>query len=173
MHEGRSRRPYSSFGIDITGLDFCSERSGNRAVSRLAPFPFQENLASRISHLYETGLVKPLIPSGQQPGTTHFAHPTLVAATFLLNLIVLTACFAFVLRKSMQTGKEPVAGLRAWNSLVPFVKRGEKGIFILAPMVGRRSAKDVSTDEASEDATTEGQRTRRGPLFYPAKRFWL
>src|SRR6202789_3991027 len=34
-----------------------------------------------------------------------------------------------------------VAGLRTWNSLGRFVKRGEKGIFILAPMVGRRSAK--------------------------------
>jgi hypothetical protein len=36
------------------------------------------------------------------------------------------------------------------------------GIFILAPMVGRRSPKDVSTDEPSEDATTEGQRTLYG-----------
>jgi hypothetical protein len=44
-----------------------------------------------------------------------------------------------------------VAGLRTWNSLGRFVKRGEKGIFILAPMVGRRSTKDVSTDESSED----------------------
>src|SRR5580658_316469 len=55
-----------------------------------------------------------------------------------------------------------VAGLRAWNSLGRFVKRGEKGIFILAPMVGRRSTKDVATDEASEDATTEGKRTLYG-----------
>jgi len=49
-----------------------------------------------------------------------------------------------------------VAGLRTWNSLGRFVKRGEKGIFILAPMVGRRSTKDVATDELSEDATTRG-----------------
>src|ERR1700691_5439036 len=55
-----------------------------------------------------------------------------------------------------------VAGLRAWNSLGRFVKRGEKGIFILAPMVGRRSTKDVATDEASEDATTDGHRTLYG-----------
>ena len=55
-----------------------------------------------------------------------------------------------------------VAGLRTWNSLGRFVKRGEKGIFILAPMVGRRSTKDVATDEPSEDATTEGQRTLHG-----------
>jgi hypothetical protein len=49
-----------------------------------------------------------------------------------------------------------------WNSLGRFVKRGEKGIFILAPMVGKRSTKDVATDEPSEDATTEGQRTLYG-----------
>jgi hypothetical protein len=55
-----------------------------------------------------------------------------------------------------------VAGLRTWNSLGRFVKRGEKDIFILAPMVGRRGTKDVSTDESSEDATTEGQRTLYG-----------
>ena len=47
-----------------------------------------------------------------------------------------------------------VAGLRTWNSLGRFVKRGEKGIFILAPMVGRRSTKDAATDEPREDATT-------------------
>ena len=55
-----------------------------------------------------------------------------------------------------------VAGLRTWNSLGRFVKRGEKGIFILAPMVGRRSTKDVATEEQSDDATTEGQRTLYG-----------
>ena len=55
-----------------------------------------------------------------------------------------------------------VAGLRTWNSLGRFVKRGEKGIFILAPMVGRRSMRDVATDEPSEDATTDGRRTLYG-----------
>ena len=49
-----------------------------------------------------------------------------------------------------------VAGLRTWNSLGRFVKRGEKGIFILAPMVGRRSAKDVATDEPSDDSNNRG-----------------
>jgi hypothetical protein len=55
-----------------------------------------------------------------------------------------------------------VAGLRTWNSLGRFVKRGEKGIFILAPMVGRRSTKDTATEEPSDDVTTEGQRTLYG-----------
>ena len=31
-----------------------------------------------------------------------------------------------------------VAGIRTWNSLGRFVKRGEKGILILAPMVGKK-----------------------------------
>ncbi len=43
-----------------------------------------------------------------------------------------------------------VAGLRTWNSLGRFVKRGEKGILILAPMIGRKKA-DTAT-EATEDA---------------------
>ena len=51
---------------------------------------------------------------------------------------------------------------RTWNSLGRFVKRGEKGVVIFAPMVGKRSTKDVSTHEPSEDATTEGQRTLHG-----------
>ena len=55
-----------------------------------------------------------------------------------------------------------VAGYRTWTSLGRFVRRGEKGIFILAPMVGRRSTKDVATDERSEDPTTECQRTLYG-----------
>jgi len=32
-----------------------------------------------------------------------------------------------------------VAGIRTWNSLGRFVKRGEKGIMILAPMIGRKT----------------------------------
>ena len=43
-----------------------------------------------------------------------------------------------------------VAGLRTWNSLGRFVKRGEKGILILAPMIGHKKADSVT--EAAEDA---------------------
>ena len=43
-----------------------------------------------------------------------------------------------------------VAGLRTWNSLGRFVKRGEKGIMILAPMIGHKKADIVA--EATEDA---------------------
>jgi hypothetical protein len=43
-----------------------------------------------------------------------------------------------------------VAGLRTWNSLGRSVKRGEKGIMILAPMIGQKKADSVA--EAAEDA---------------------
>ena len=38
-----------------------------------------------------------------------------------------------------------VAGIRTWNSLGRFVKRGEKGILILAPMVGNRRLRQEET----------------------------
>jgi hypothetical protein len=43
-----------------------------------------------------------------------------------------------------------VAGIRTWNSLGRFVKRGEKGILILAPMIGRK--KTDSAAESTADA---------------------
>jgi hypothetical protein len=44
-----------------------------------------------------------------------------------------------------------VASLRTWNSLGRFVKRGEKGILILAPMISRKKADRAA--EPPEDAT--------------------
>ncbi|MGO8985340.1 MAG: ArdC-like ssDNA-binding domain-containing protein, partial [Terriglobales bacterium] len=55
-----------------------------------------------------------------------------------------------------------VAGYRAWTSLGRFVRRGEKGILILAPMVGYRSARQneiappIETD--APDARKQEQR---------------
>ncbi|MGB6132316.1 MAG: ArdC family protein [Acidobacteriaceae bacterium] len=44
-----------------------------------------------------------------------------------------------------------VAGIRAWNELGRFVKRGEKGIQILAPMIGyRRNRKDKAAEPDQE-----------------------
>jgi hypothetical protein len=40
-----------------------------------------------------------------------------------------------------------VAGIRAWNELGRFVKKGEKGIQILAPIIGHRRKKDVADQE--------------------------
>jgi len=40
-----------------------------------------------------------------------------------------------------------VAGIRAWNELGRFVKRGEKGIQILAPMIGYRRRRDAAEQE--------------------------
>jgi antirestriction factor ArdC-like protein len=45
-----------------------------------------------------------------------------------------------------------VAGLRTWNSLGRFVKRGEKGIFILAPMIGKtRKEEEAKAEEDKKD----------------------
>jgi len=54
-----------------------------------------------------------------------------------------------------------IAGVRTWNSLGRFVKRGEKGIMILAPMIGYRGSRqdeiatDIQTDNAAEERTPE------------------
>jgi hypothetical protein len=56
-----------------------------------------------------------------------------------------------------------VAGIRAWNSLGRFVKRGEKGILILAPMVGNRrsrqneNATEIDTDNTADERKPEQQ----------------
>ena len=56
-----------------------------------------------------------------------------------------------------------VAGIRTWNSLGRFVKRGEKGILILAPMVGNRRSRqaeiatNTDTDNAADERKPEAQ----------------
>ena len=50
-----------------------------------------------------------------------------------------------------------------WNSLGRFVKQGEKGILILAPMVGKRRSRqneiatEIDTDNAADERKPEGQ----------------
>src|ERR1035441_2750017 len=70
-----------------------------------------------------------------------------------------------------------VAGLRTWNSLGRFVKRGEKGIFILAPMVGRRSTLAAAGSGGIEDwsLTSMQQRLLKtgGRLVKHARYCWL
>ena len=51
-----------------------------------------------------------------------------------------------------------VAGYRAWTSLGRFVRRGEKGIFILAPMVGNKRKKD---DTESAEQNSDAKETLR------------
>ena len=47
-----------------------------------------------------------------------------------------------------------VAGIRTWNELGRRVKRGEKGIAILAPMIGKRRKKENAQATTEEDANT-------------------
>jgi antirestriction protein ArdC len=54
-----------------------------------------------------------------------------------------------------------VAGIRTWNELGRRVKRGEKGIAILAPMIGKRRKKentDAGTEEEANQSTLLGFR---------------
>jgi len=48
-----------------------------------------------------------------------------------------------------------VAGIRAWNQLGRFVKRGERGIQILAPITGYRRRKAEAEHDAATDASEE------------------
>ena len=54
-----------------------------------------------------------------------------------------------------------VAGIRTWNSLGRFVKRGEKGILILAPMVGYRRLRQ---EETAADTGTDAKEERKQQL---------
>ena len=58
-----------------------------------------------------------------------------------------------------------VAGLYAWNQLGRKVMKGQRGIRILAPMIGSRKTKDTDTNKQTRDITqTVNQpRTRRLP----------
>ena len=47
-----------------------------------------------------------------------------------------------------------VAGLRTWNSLGRFVRRGEKGILILAPMVGNKRKKNDNAEQNADSKET-------------------
>jgi hypothetical protein len=47
-----------------------------------------------------------------------------------------------------------VAGMYAWNQLGRRVKRGEKGIMILAPMLGKKPRTDAHSENALSDAKT-------------------
>ena len=50
-----------------------------------------------------------------------------------------------------------VAGVRTWNSLGRFVRRGEKGILILAPLVGRNRRTLEQTTVEEDEKNTQPQ----------------
>jgi antirestriction protein ArdC len=51
-----------------------------------------------------------------------------------------------------------VAGIRTWNSLGRFVKRGEKGILILAPMVSKNRDAEQAEDAKETESKLSGFR---------------
>ena len=89
-----------------------------------------------VNHLVEA------LESGQSEVLTQYLSAMGRFHNYSFGNIMLIAC-----QKPDATN---VAGLRTWNSLGRFVKRGEKGILILAPMVGRK--KTDSAAEPTEDA---------------------
>jgi hypothetical protein len=54
-----------------------------------------------------------------------------------------------------------VAGLRTWNSLGRFVKRGEKGIFILAPTLRANISETTPVVLINEQGEEEKKRDER------------
>ena len=57
-----------------------------------------------------------------------------------------------------------VAGVRTWNSLGRFVRRGEKGILILAPMVGKKTKNlEETTAENGAEKTRKRSYTPSAP----------
>jgi hypothetical protein len=50
-----------------------------------------------------------------------------------------------------------VAGIRTWNSLGRFVKRGEKGILILAPMVSKNLKKNQEAEQSGDAKQLESK----------------
>ena len=56
-----------------------------------------------------------------------------------------------------------VAGYRTWTTLGRFVRRGEKGIFILAPMVGN---KRKTSESENPEQNTDAKDTQAQPTLY-------
>jgi N-terminal domain of anti-restriction factor ArdC len=58
---------------------------------------------------------------------------------------------------SQRPSATQVCGMRAWNALGRFVKRSEKGIVILAPMVGHRRLRqqEIAVDESANQEHTQ------------------
>src|SRR3954468_14181639 len=50
-----------------------------------------------------------------------------------------------------------VAGMYAWNQLGRRVKRGEKGIMILAPMLGKKPRTDAHSENAPSESSESGK----------------
>jgi N-terminal domain of anti-restriction factor ArdC len=94
------------------------------------------------------------LESGQSEVLTQYLNAMARFHTYSSRNIMLIAR-----QKPMATR---VAGIRSWNSLGRFVKRGEKGILILAPMIGRKKrthdiATEIETDNAADERKPEQQ----------------
>src|SRR6204780_2199239 len=95
------------------------------------------------------------LESGQSEVLTHYLSAMVRFHNYSFGNIMLIA--------PQKPDATNVAGFRTWNSLGRFVKRGEKGILILAPMVGygrarqNESATEIETDNAADERKPEQQ----------------
>ncbi|HEY8671671.1 MAG TPA: ArdC family protein, partial [Terriglobales bacterium] len=89
------------------------------------------------------------LESGQSDVLTQYLNAMARFHNYSFGNIMLIA-----LQKPQATN---VAGIRTWNSLGRFVKKGEKGIMILAPMVGRKMQRteEIATQFESQNAADD------------------
>lgn len=66
-----------------------------------------------------------------------------------------------LLMAAQKPGATRVAGIWAWNKLGRRVRRGEKGIMILAPMVGKKRRKSVEAEQAENESQTSDAKSKR------------
>jgi N-terminal domain of anti-restriction factor ArdC len=86
------------------------------------------------------------LESGQSDVLTQYLNAMARFHNYSFGNIMLIA-----LQKPQATN---VAGIRTWNSLGRFVKKGEKGIMILAPMVGRKKIDGAAEPTADTKENT-------------------
>ena len=89
------------------------------------------------------------LESGQSDVLTQYLNTMARFHNYSFGNIMLIA-----LQKPQATN---VAGIRTWNSLGRFVKKGEKGIMILAPMVGRKMQRteEIATQFENQNAADD------------------
>ncbi len=58
-----------------------------------------------------------------------------------------------------------VAGFERWKELGRYVKKGEKGIGILAPLLGKRKKKDASEESEEESSDTDAKKESSRVLY--------
>src|SRR6185437_9350072 len=140
-------------------------------LSRFAPCPFRESVAIWFPSLVEgtnsqlTERTKKMNSENIKKATNQAINQLITALnegrseTLMQYLAAIGRFHRYSLRNVMLIASQKptashVAGFHAWHKLGRFVKKGEKGILILAPIVRRKteSTEQSDTDESSTAA---------------------